>query len=274
MIKCIQSFKSDNRLQSQATSEGGDIESNLQIAQLVNTQVNINMDLQKSGNLYMFIIIQIQASQSVLLLFLPCLAFVVYVSIPLSINFHGWSGECLKWEVETYYTEMLHCVFSNVSPFVWGFLAIRTAMPLDTECPDKMSSDSSSGSEDSSRTSLQLAPVRPSKGKAKKTGGDKRSRSKNDKRLRTKDVFESDGSSAYQDPHSTSSQAPTMRYRKGAATAAEAHRATLHAPIHPTEQSLLQDEGTGSDMKVSDTSRVTNCECVCSAVCVCVCVCV
>jgi len=124
MIKCIQSFKSDNRLQSQATSEGGDIESNLQIAQLVNTQVNINMDLQKSGNLYMFIIIQIQASQSVLLLFLPCLAFVVYVSIPLSINFHGWSGECLKWEVETYYTEMLHCVFSNVSPFVWGFLAI------------------------------------------------------------------------------------------------------------------------------------------------------
>ena len=136
-----------------------------------------------------------------------------------------------------------------------------------------ISSDYSSGFEDSSRTFSHPATVPLSKGKARKIGGDTRSKSKNDKPVRTQDVFESDGSSAYEDPRSTSSRALTMRDRKNTATASEAHISELNAPIYATKQSPPQDEDTGSDMKVSDTSRVTNCECVCSVVCVCVCVC-
>mmetsp|Transcript_67891 Transcript_67891/g.110106 ORF Transcript_67891/g.110106 Transcript_67891/m.110106 type:complete len:240 (-) Transcript_67891:1280-1999(-) len=119
-----------------------------------------------------------------------------------------------------------------------------------------ISSDYSSGSEDSSRTFSQLATVPPSKGKARKTGGDTRSRSKNDKRVRTQDVFESDGSSAYEDPRSTSSRALTMRDRKSATTASEAHISELNAPIYATKQSPPQDEGTGSDMKATSEGEV------------------
>jgi len=101
--------------------------------------------------------------------------------------------------------------------------------------------------------------VRPQKGNAKATGVDRRSSSNTDKLLHTKKVGkeQSDGCSAYKDPHSTSSQATTLRDRKGNIKAAKADTPTseLKTPIHPTEQSLFQDEDTGSDMEVSDTSR-------------------
>jgi len=41
----------------------------------------------------------------------------------MSMN-HGWSGEGLKLEVETSYTERLYSVSSDVSRFEWESLAI------------------------------------------------------------------------------------------------------------------------------------------------------
>jgi hypothetical protein len=75
MIKCIQSCKSDNRLRSQATSEGEVIESNFQISRLIHYQGGKTTQTKIFGNLYMFIIIQIQASESVLAVILALFSF-------------------------------------------------------------------------------------------------------------------------------------------------------------------------------------------------------
>jgi len=75
MIKCIQSCKSNNRLNAQATSKGGDMKSALNIAQSIHRQGKIATRTKNDGNLYMFIIIQIQISQYVLAVTLALFSF-------------------------------------------------------------------------------------------------------------------------------------------------------------------------------------------------------
>jgi len=47
-----------------------------------------------------------------------------FICIYICIHIHGWSGEGLKLEVETLYTERLFSVYADVSRFEWESLAI------------------------------------------------------------------------------------------------------------------------------------------------------